>query len=268
MSPSGQGLRDSMFNTAHLLVGQANVAHSQDAAISLLSTSPHFHVIFIQEPPWYSTTSGVTIATRPGTSGLLRAMPHYFGTPDLHPQAWRTPSSLGLVPAVFGLSARTLPRYSSQSLSPPVTSCHFLFDSIHFLCLHSLLHTPIRYLLYIYVLPPLESSRVSISSIPSNLVVVQRLLLLREISGPLLATLLLLDSCMVNTRNQHYSTPPHLAQMPTQSSSLPTPTPEQEAENFSTPTTSQTALPPPPSGSSLALSPIEELSSQLSQLRI
>ncbi|KDQ11603.1 hypothetical protein BOTBODRAFT_177207 [Botryobasidium botryosum FD-172 SS1] len=71
--------------------------------------------------------------------------------------------------------------------------------------------------------------------------------------------------CMVNTRNQHYSTPPHLAQMPSASSSLPTLTPDLEAENFSTPTSAHTLQPPLQEWES-ELSTVDELSSHLSQL--
>ncbi|KDQ19701.1 hypothetical protein BOTBODRAFT_170755 [Botryobasidium botryosum FD-172 SS1] len=46
-----------------LVIGQANVAHSQDVANVLLSTSLDFHILFVQEPPWFPTVSGQFIST-------------------------------------------------------------------------------------------------------------------------------------------------------------------------------------------------------------
>ncbi|KDQ09396.1 hypothetical protein BOTBODRAFT_179099 [Botryobasidium botryosum FD-172 SS1] len=42
---------------------QANVAHSQDVANVLLSTSLDFHILFVQEPPWFPTVSGQYVST-------------------------------------------------------------------------------------------------------------------------------------------------------------------------------------------------------------
>ncbi|KDQ06127.1 hypothetical protein BOTBODRAFT_181873 [Botryobasidium botryosum FD-172 SS1] len=53
----------TMKCTKRYVNANANVAHSQDAANVLLSTSLDFHILFVQEPPWFPTVSGQFVST-------------------------------------------------------------------------------------------------------------------------------------------------------------------------------------------------------------